>query len=192
VSKPEHGGVRSPAPRYAAPELRGFWGTVAGNARELLGWDLLWALLVASAGALWVSPRTLAHVLPALLSAEFGVIGALLGIVIAGLAVIVGFLSGDYAEVLMRSDGGPAGDFWLFWYVAAVAAASIVASGAGLVLAFQEPGWRREIFTATTFLAVYALLASVNLVAFVKAQGETRAYQLAVMDPRHRAGGPAG
>lgn len=34
----------------------------------------------------------------------------------------------------------------------------------------------------TTFLATYALLASVNLVGFVKAQGETRAYQLSVED----------
>ncbi|MGA8365227.1 MAG: hypothetical protein WB709_12005 [Solirubrobacteraceae bacterium] len=172
-----------------APEVIGFWGTTWKHRATLLAWDLYCAAAITAAGVLLIHKSTLTTALPGLLTAEFGIIGALLGIVIAGLAIIVGFLSSDYAVVLMRSDGGPAGDFWPFWYVAALAALSIVASGGALLLVQQSGDTAYPAFAVTTFLASYALLASVNLVAFVKAQGETRVFQMARRAAEDQANG---
>jgi hypothetical protein len=172
-----------------APEVIGFWRTTWVHKATLLAWDLYSAAVIAAAGVLLVHKSTLTTTLSGLLTAEFGIIGALLGIVIAGLAIIVGFLSSDYAVVLVRSEGGAAGDFWPFWYVAVLAALSIVASGGGLLLVQQNGDTAYPVFATTTFLASYALLASVNLVAFIKAQGETRVFQMARRAADERAEG---
>lgn len=179
-----------PQSGFQAPPVEGFWKTTIANRQNLLGWDLFSALVLTIVGVVFVESKTLDKVLSGLMTAEFGIIGALFGVVIAGLAIIVGFLSREYSVVLMRSQGGPGAEFWPFWYVAALSALSIVASAVGLIVVEQLPCLRRTAFGVTTFLASYALLASVNLVAFVKSQGETRAYQLArswEQDQRHGA-----
>src|SRR5205823_1795754 len=113
-----------------------------------------------------------------LLTAEFGLIGAVLGVVVAGLAIVVAFLSREYADVITRAKGGALGEFWPFWFVAAAAGAAVVAAGAGLVLIEQVHSLRRAVFGVTTFLSVYAVVATVNLVAYITQQGVTRARQL--------------
>jgi hypothetical protein len=145
------------------------------------------AIALTVLGLLTVSGTTLDEKLDQVLIAEFGLIGALLGLVIAGLAIVIGFLGRDYAVVLMKSDGGPSGEFWPFWYVSALAATSIIAAGAGIFAIAEWPCSQKAVFGATTFLSSYAVLASVNLVAFIKAQGETRALMLAREWERERA-----
>jgi hypothetical protein len=176
------------ASSFGPPPVEGFWKTMWRNAGYILSWDIFCAAAVTAAGVVFVHGKTLDRVLPSLLAAEFGIIGALLGVVIAGLAIVAGCLSREYAVVLMRSKGGPAGDFWPFWYVAALAAASILSSAVALVVVEQAPCLQRAAFGVTTFLGSYALLAAVNLVGFVKSQGETRAYQLAKDWEREHAG----
>jgi hypothetical protein len=162
------------------PPARGFWCTTAANARDLLNWDLLCAAILTGVGAWRITSATLGKVLPTLLVAEFGIVGALLGLVIAGLAIIVGFLGADFSLLLWRAPGGgPMRDFWPFWYVAALSAAAIIASGAGLLAVEQDASLRHVVFGVTTFVATYAVLAAVNLVGSAATQGETRAYQLA-------------
>jgi hypothetical protein len=99
----------------------------------------------------------------------------------------LGLLSLSAARRLPRSASrSPSGDFWPFWYVAAIAATSVVASGCGLLAAERDRHLRHVVFGITTFFALYAVLATVNLVGFVKTQGETRAYQLALEAQRQQ------
>jgi hypothetical protein len=78
----------------------------------------------------------------------------------------------------MEAEDGPIGDFWPFWFVAALAATAVIVAAVGIVLVEQLPCVRRTVFGVTTFFSTYAVLATVNLVAFVAQQGVTRAWQL--------------
>lgn len=166
------------------PPVEGFFKTTWGQREQWLGWDLFLAAIITAAGVVFVNSDTLKNVLSNLLVAEFGLIGAVLGVVVAGLAIVVAFLSREYAKVLTKADDGPIGDFWPFWFVAAIAATAVLAAGAGLVVADQWPCLRRTVFGVTTFFSTYAVLATVNLVAFVTQQGVTRAWQLARKPPQ--------
>jgi hypothetical protein len=145
----------------------------------LVNWDLATAGVLVAAGGIFLTTKTLEAELNSLLLAEFGLIGALLGLVIAGLAIVIGFLGREYAVVVMKADGGPSAEFWPFWFVSALAATAIICAGVGIVAVHQWPSLMREIFIISSFFSLYAVLASVNLVATVKAQGETRALLLA-------------
>lgn len=172
---------RDPSPK--PPPVEGFLKTTWSQRAHWLDWDLVVAVLVTTVAVVFVRSSTLEEVLKELLVAEFGLIGAVLGVVIAGLAIVVAFLSREYARVLMKAEDGPIGDFWPFWFVAAVAATAVLAAGSGIVVEAQWPSLRRVVFGVTTFLSIYAVLASVNLVAFVAQQGVTRAWQLARKPP---------
>ncbi|MTD46846.1 hypothetical protein GKE82_21755 [Conexibacter sp. W3-3-2] len=161
------------------PPVKNLFATTWEQRQHLLGWDLAVAVIVTAAGTTLVKSSTLSATLPNLLIAEFGLIGAVLGVVVAGLAIVVAFLSREYAVVLDRDTEGPIAEFWPFWFVAAIAASAVVCAGAGLIVAEQVPCARRAVFGVTTFLSVYAVAATVNLVAFVAQQGVTRAWQLA-------------
>jgi hypothetical protein len=165
------------------PPFEGFFKTTWKQREQWLGWDLALATAGTAAGVLFVHDASLKRVLPGLLTAEFGLIGAVLGVVIAGLAIVVGFLSREYAQVLMRADDGPIGDFWPFWFVAVIAACAVIAAGTGLIVIDQVPCLRRTVFGVTTFLSLYTVLATANLVAFVAQQGVTRAWQLTRQRP---------
>lgn len=160
------------------PPVRGLLRTTWDQRSHVLNWDLALAALLTAVGVLFVKSSVIHDVLNGLLTAEFGLIGAVLGVVIAGVAIIVAFLTRDYAEVLMRSEGGPIGDFWPFWFVAGLAASAVVTAGVGLVVIDQRPSLQRTVFGVTTFLSTYAVFATVNLVAFVAQQGVTRSWQL--------------
>ncbi|MGA7705251.1 MAG: hypothetical protein WB998_10195 [Solirubrobacteraceae bacterium] len=177
-----------PKTEVRPPEFTGFWKTTASNLGLIVNWDIACAAILTGVAVWRITTQTLEKALATLLAAEFGIIGALLGIVIAGLAIIVAFLSADYATVIMRSKDGPSGDFWPFWYVAAIAATSVIASGCGLLAAEQDRHLRHVVFGITTFFALYSVLATVNLVGFVKTQGETRAYQLALEAQQQQQG----
>src|SRR5689334_7503249 len=104
------------------PPVEGFFKTTIARRRDLLGWDLVIAAALTAAAVVFVESETLKNVLTELLVAEFGLIGAVLGVVVAGLAIVVAFLSREYAKVLMEAEDAPIGDFWPFWFVAALAA----------------------------------------------------------------------
>ena len=160
------------------PPVRGLVRTTWDQRSHFFGWDLIISAVLTAAGVVFVKSSVIHDVLSGLLTAEFGLIGAVLGVVIAGLAIIVAFLTRDYAEVIMRSEGGPMGDFWPFWFVAGIAASAVVAAGVGLVVIDQRPSLQRTVFGVTTFLSTYAVFATVSLVAFVAQQGVTRSWQL--------------
>lgn len=164
---------------FSAGAVEGFWVTTWHSRARLANWDLALSGVLAAAGGIFLSTKTLEAQLQPLLLAEFGLIGALLGLVIAGLAIVIGFLSREYAVVVMRSAGGSSAEFWPFWFVSALAATAIICAGVGLVVAHQWSFLVRETFIVSSFFSLYAVLASVNLVATVKAQGETRALLLA-------------
>lgn len=164
---------------FSPPPTESLWRSIWRNKRSLWNWDLVLALVLAVVAVIFVRDSTLATDLKTVLVAELGLIGALLGIVIAGLAIVIGFLSSEYAVVMMKSEGGPAAEFWPFWFVALLTAISILAAGSGVFVIAQEPCLSRVVLGLTTFFSCYAVLAAVNLVAFVKAQGETRAFLLA-------------
>ena len=166
------------------PPVKGFLKTTWQQRVHWLGWDLFIAVAATVLAVLFVKSKTLDATLKGLLTAEFGLIGAVLGVAVAGLAIVVAFLSREYAQVLVRADDGPIGDFWPFWFVATTAGAAVIAAGAGMLVISQAPCWQRTVFGVTTFLSTYAVLATVNLVGFVVQQGVTRAWQLGWRDPK--------
>src|SRR3989442_5802407 len=70
-----------------------------------------------------------------LATAELGVAAALLGVVLAGLAIIVVFLNEDYVELLSRVEGGVEADFFPFWFTAALAVVAVVLASVTLIVA---------------------------------------------------------
>jgi hypothetical protein len=186
---------RSRPARDQRPPTQGFWKTTWGNKRQIVNWDISVSVALAIGAHFAFRGRSLSSTLPSLLVAEFGVVSALLGLVIAGLAIVVAFMSSDYAAIMMRTEDGPAGEFWPFWYVSALSAVSIIVTGASLLLINEHPRLTRLAFGLTTLLTSYVLLAAVNLVGFIKSQGETRAWQLSRRatgepGPRQDAPGP--
>ena len=114
-----------------------------------------------------------------LLQAEIAALGTLLGLVIAGLSILVAFLSRDWIILLNRTENGVQGDFFPFWYVASLCTVSLIFSCGALLLRLQAtPLQARALAVSSIFLCSYAVFAALNLVGFIVHQGGNRAMQL--------------
>lgn len=164
------------APDKSKPD--GFLKTTWKNRADILGLDLVLPVVLTVPAVLLVSDCTVDQVLPSLLVAEFGFAATLFGIGVAGLAVIVAFMTKDYARAISRTKVGAIGEFWPFWWVATIVAAAITAAGVGTVLIEQIPNSSRVVFGLTTFLSAYSVSATVSLVAYIAHAGANRAEQL--------------
>lgn len=157
-----------------------FWQLALANRSQVLrAWDWPAAAGLTFLALLVVELDTLKEALPELLVVEAGLLAGLLGVLIAGFAIIIVFLHRDFVRILARTKGGVVGDFFPFWYIAALAAVAILASGSGVLLVHQATEMQlRILFGVTTFLSSYTLFALVNVVGFITLQGTNRATQL--------------
>lgn len=160
-------------------QIQGFWHAAWKNRRQIPSWDIVAAFVLAVCAWFGLDDRTIALGLEPLLQAEVSALGTLLGLVIAGLAILVAFLSRDWIAVLIRASNGIQGDFFPFWYVAGLTTSALTFAGAGLILRLQAtPLQSRVIATGSIFLTLYAVFSALNLVAFIVHQGGNRATQL--------------
>lgn len=97
--------------------------------REIIrSWDIAMAFLLAFGLAFFIPRSFFQGNLNALAAAELGVASALVGIILAGLAILAVFLDREYVEILAKTGGGLEEDLFMFWFTAALAVWSIVAN----------------------------------------------------------------
>ena len=126
-----------------------------------------------------LSPTQVKNMAVPLATAELGVAAALLGVVLAGLAIIVVFLNEDYVELLSRVEGGVEADFFPFWFTAALAVVAVVLASVTLIVAERLLPLALRLLVGISFwLFLWTLFATLNLVAFVGAHGSNRALQI--------------
>jgi hypothetical protein len=152
------------AKRYGFTYLLITWGSVVA--------------LAAGGGVLWLY---LAHHLPAdglkALGLAYVSLGAaLFGIVLAGLAVVAAFFDREYVEEL-RSHGRLDGALFGFWWVAALAVVSVLASVALTVAAYASASRAVTAVAVTiaTVMFVDALVEALTLVGTMMRHGLYRA-----------------
>ena len=164
--------------------MTGFWRQI------FLGRDL-WVTLAASAlpGAL-LDYQTLVKASPTLVSAQLQVAPALLGVALAGLAVLVVFLDRRYIALLESVPPGIAADIFPFQWTAALAVVTLVLSLVlGYVSVMPESYWVlfRASFIVALWSFLYLLWSVLDLLAFLAAHARNRITQLkAEQQSEHR------
>lgn len=143
----------------------------------LLGWDLYASAVLACVAAVFTQDSRLRSV-GELAVAAIGVSAALLGVVLAGLAVLVSFLNAEYMQAASKAPGGVEGTFFPFWFTAALAVWSVVMSSFVLVVGdCHSETVARVLLGLTAWPFLWTLFATLNLVPLVAAHGSNRALQ---------------
>lgn len=154
----------------------GFWRLVLKNWRGILvHWDWPVALATGLVVTFLSDECQLREHYREALLAEVGVAAGLLGIVLAGLALVVAFLDDDLIVFLHETGDGLAEDVFPFSFTALLAAGTALA-GVGFALATPpgDIGWIRAATLVTWFLFGWTLLGVVSLVRLVYQYGTVR------------------
>ena len=167
-----------------ADEVPGFWRSTWRNRRYLLSWDLPAAAGLGVASA-FLSHRAISENALTILITEAGILSGILGVIIAGFAISIAFMTRPWVRLLARTTSGVEGDFFPFWLVSALAVVGILVCLTGAVLHSEATrAVQRVIFVISTFFSSYCLFATLNLVGFIASQGSNRALQLLNDDVR--------
>ena len=141
----------------------------------------LWIGLVEGIAAFALVPEAnLRDALDGLTSAGLAVATALVGVVIAALAVVVAFLDDEFIALMDRATkdryGGMEDPLFPFWFVAGLGVATILLSVAAIAFAQQASvDVMRVLVTVLTLLLVWTSLGVLNLVGYIHATGVSRA-----------------
>ena len=143
----------------------------------LKSWDL-WVAVVAAIASIALKPKSESVVVFA--SSAIGVTSAIIGIVLAGLAVVTAFMDRRYIAVLNQAGHGIVTEVFNFRYPAAMAVVSVIFS-AILILTQNEIwypkalGWLVPI---AVFFFLYTLFITLNLIAAIGGHMMNRSLQL--------------
>lgn len=164
-------------PRHETAAV-GLWRLIWLHGKDiLLSWDLWLAIILAWASTA-LTPAKASTVMFATTVA--GVASAIIGIVLAALAIVTAFLDAKYVEALDQAGHGVATEVFSFRFPAVIAVSTLVVSAA-LVLA-QDEKWfssaARWLVPACVFLFLYTLFITLNLVAAIGGHMMNRASQL--------------
>ena len=153
--------------------------TIQFRDKVVMSWDL-WIGLAAGAAAVYFVPDAqLRNALDGLTSAGLAVATALVGVVIAALAVVVAFLDDEFIALMdkaTRKYGGMEGQLFPFWFVSGLGVTTILVSVAAI--AFGQDAskeWARGLVGVLTLLLVWTALGVLNLVGYIHATGVSRA-----------------
>jgi hypothetical protein len=149
------------------------------RSKIVFSWDAGGAT-VAAILAVWLpSDQQVASLATPLAGAALGVGSALVGVVVAGLAVVVAFLDDEFLGVMDEGTeryGGVEGQLFPFWFVTATGVATLLLSVLLLLAAaVLPPVALRLLFAGVIALFVWTALGVFNLVASLQATGVTRA-----------------
>ena len=153
--------------------------TIRFRSKVVLSWDL-WIAVAAGAAAIYFVPDTeLRPALTGLTSAGLAVATALVGVVIAALAVVVAFLDDDFIALMDKATqkyGGMEGQLFPFWFVTGLGVTTILMSVAAIAFGQDaSTGWARALVGVLTCLLVWTALGVLNLVSYIHATGVSRA-----------------
>lgn len=169
--------------------IRGFWRTAWRHRREvLLSWDIGVSLLVSSLAGVFTPEIAIERNLTYIAGTELGVASVLVGIILAGLAILVVFLNEEYLAILSRTKGGLQADIFPFWFTGALGVLSIsfnvlvILFGADLVVGVQ-----RIVLGASTWFFLWTVFAVLNLIAFVAGHVANRSRQIILESENKKA-----
>lgn len=160
-------------------EIRGFFASVWAYRNKIVwSWDFLaLAVTVILAYALPTDDQ-IDELTPVLATASLALGAALVGVVVAGLAVVVALLDDELLS-LMESDatsGRVAGHLFPYWLVTGTGIAAFLLGLVLLMTHIVVPAeWLRVPFAALAGLVVWTALGVFNLVASLQALGINRA-----------------
>lgn len=140
-------------------------------------WDL-WAAIAGSIASIVLKPKV--NTVLTFASSAIGVTSAIIGIVLAGFAIITAFLDYKYVIVLDKAGYGIITEVFIFRFPAAVAVCSVIIS-TFLIVARNEVWYRgilRWFFPISVFFFLYTLFITLNLVAVIGGHMMNRSTQL--------------
>lgn len=167
-----------------SPSVRGFVASVIVFRGKILRSVDLWiAVAVGVAVALLVRDADLSATVNRLAAAGLGLSAALVGVVLAALAIIVAFLDDELMVLMDRATaakhGGMEGQLFPFWFVAWLAILAVLLSVLAATLGqLFVPGVQRALVGLLSLLIVWSALGVFNLVSFIHATGVSRAILL--------------
>lgn len=163
------------------PSVRGFFASVVlFKDKVILSWDFLIAVVVGIVAWVIVSDADAARVLARLTGAGIAVSSALVGVVIAALAVIVAFLDDEFTALMDRATkdryGGMEGQLFPFWFVTGLGILTVLVSVGTTAFGTGAPDWVARILVGVvTVLLVWTALGVFNIVSYLHATGVSKA-----------------
>jgi hypothetical protein len=156
--------------------LPGFLAVAAQNRKQLLSYDVFVAAGTAAAVGWFVPVDELRGSLVDLIAIKVTAVAALFALTVAGITILVAFLDRQWVAVAESTPAGVMGDLFAFWFLAWLCGASLLMSGTLLLLhqLLVDTAFR-VLAGLGVFLAVYAVLAAINLVGLLVLQGSNRA-----------------
>jgi len=163
------------------PSVRGFFASVVlFKDKVILSFDLWIGVISGIAAYLLVPESDAPSVLQGLTTAGIAVSSALVGVVIASLAVIVAFLDDEFAALVDRATearyGGMEGQLFPFWFVTGLGITTVLASVAIIAFAGNaSDSVARILVGVLTFLLVWTALGVFNIVSYLHGIGVNKA-----------------
>jgi hypothetical protein len=176
------------------PTIRGFFASVVlFKDKIILAWDLPIAVLAGIGAWFAVAEADAPAVLARLTVAGIAVSSALVGVVIAALAVIVAFLDDEFTALIDRATkaryGGMEGQLFPFWFVTGLGILTVLVSVGITAFATDAAGWlARMLVGVLAFLLVWTLLGVFNIVSYLHATGVSKALWIRKRTQRDREG----
>ncbi len=160
-------------------QIRGFIPSCwAFRDKIVWSWDFLAAALTLIAAYVLPSDQQVDKLSEPLATAAVALGAALVGVVVAGLAVVVALLD-DELLVLMNKDdksGRVAGHLFPYWFVTGTGVATFLLALLLLLAGSAMPAWAaRILFAAVSALTVWTAMGVFNLVGSLQALGLNRA-----------------
>ena len=150
----------------------------------MLQWDFLVAVVFGVLVAVLPGDRLVAERFTIVLSTEAAIGSGLLGLVLAGLALVVAFLNDDLILQLDSTGEGLAEDVWPFSLTAALAGVTTgVAVWFLAVASNTEVLWLRVGTGLSSFLFIWTLFSVLALVAQVFEYGKVRTAHIKASRP---------
>jgi hypothetical protein len=149
------------------------------KSKIVFAWDFVGAVIAAVAAFVLPSDVQVAALSEKLAVSALGVGLALVGVVVAGLAVIVAFLDDEFLAVMDEATeryGGVEGQLFPFWFVTGTGVATIILSATVLLTHEILPTLALRLgFVGIAALLVWTSLGVFNLVAGLQSTGVSRA-----------------
>ena len=160
--------------------VRGFWAACWTYRRSIaVSWDFIGAFVAAGLAMYLPSDEQVRGSAQQLAPAALGLASALVGVVVAGLAVVVVFMDDQFLGLIQEKaalEGGVERLLFPFWFVTATGVTAILASLVLLLVGpYATPPFPRMLMAVTVLMVVWTSIGVFNLVAFLQATGVSRA-----------------
>ena len=174
---------RKPKPYPLFPTLTGY-----GLWNILRSADLYLAFLVALILTLFIylgrAGEEVGPQVASLLATSITLSGAILGLILAAFAIIMGFSEPKFTLFLKHAENALSDVVALFWYVGLLAASAASVGLIALVISSRYPSAGPLLLLIATFLTLYALFGAVGLVRMVGRLTLARADFLETKEPK--------